>query len=177
VPFPGFLTAVRSRSGWPVGRGGECPTAHNRHPVVSRLLVWIRNRLSRPNPLPRHRSSPACGGMEKCAAFSPKQWRLCAIAGAAKRRRGWVEQQCTSNPAPRNTSPASEGYPPQDRSAPRPFTVVACGRRRVERRLGWWWPIMPFTATVAADRVSLRRPAVGMCAQANSPLTSAGSTE
>jgi hypothetical protein len=37
---------------------------------------------------------------------------------------------------------------------------VACGRRRVERRLGWLVAYQPFTAITAADSVSLQRPAV-----------------
>jgi hypothetical protein len=102
VPSPGLLAAVRSRSGGPVGRVGECPTAHNRHPVVSRLPVWI---------------ATGCHASIRRPGVSPPPlpWGRWAEGPEG------VGQQCTSSPASRNTCPASEGHPAQDRSAPRSF--------------------------------------------------------
>jgi hypothetical protein len=108
VPSPGFLTAVRSRSGGPVGRGGECSAAHNRHPIVSRLPVWIATGCHASTRRPAVSPPPLLWGSNGAQLH-------CRWAGAPE----GVEQAYASRPASRNTCPTSEGHPAQDRSAPR----------------------------------------------------------
>jgi hypothetical protein len=175
VPSPGLLAAVRSRSGGPVGRGGESQAAHNRHPVVSRRPVWI---------------AVGCHPSIRRQGIVPP-----LLAGEWRNAQHFLPSNgaCAPLPVPRSgggggaairIQPGIPEYVSRVRGAPaarsqRTTPVHGCGMRAAsgQETPGMVVAAVPFTATMTADRVSLQRPAVGMCAQANSPLTPAGPTE
>jgi hypothetical protein len=163
VPSPGLLAAVRSRSGGPVGRGGECPAAHNRHPIVSRLPVWSRNRLPPLNPPPSGQPSPIA-------------------MGEVARRAGGGRAAMHIQPGIPEYVSRVRGAPAQDRSAPRSShgrgMRAASGQKDAWDGGGLSRPSRPSRRRIAfpcnaPPNISARRqncPAPWMCAPANAPF-------
>jgi hypothetical protein len=117
VPRPPGCRKIEVRRA--CGTGRRVSAAHNRHPVVSRLPVWIA--ASCHTPIHRQGIIPPL------------------LAGEVGRRPGGGGWSSSAHPARQSgiRVPRPRGTRRKIAAHHALFQVVACGRRRVERRLGW----------------------------------------